>query len=334
MRYIIYFFSFFLLLPPLRAGEAINFRVVDSTKLGFFSPATKPNPWRYGFLTGGTVAAYSATVVGLNQAWYAGYPRSSFHFFNDWNGWRQMDKFGHAFTAYFESKWVGDMYAWAGIGDKKAAWIGAGAGMVFQTSLELLDAFSAEWGFSVGDMAFNTMGSGLYLSQALLWGEQRILLKMSSHRPNYSSAPIRATNSHEISSAAARAQNLFGTSFPELLFKEYNGQTLWLSGNVSAFLPKSSRFPRWLNVAVGYGIENVLGAERNSWTNANGSIFVAPMPPRMSQFYLSLDIDFERIPTRRPWLRSLFKVLNIFKIPFPTLELNSLGGLKLRPFYF
>lgn len=317
-------------------GAAGSAGIADTSapKLKFLEAAPTPHKPRVWILTGSTLAAYSATVVGLDRAWYAAYPRSRFHFFNDWNGWRQQDKFGHAFTAYFESQWIGHFYQWAGLPRQRAAVVGAGAGMLFQTSLELLDAFSAGWGFSVGDMAFNTLGSSLYLGQELLWKEQRIRLKMSSHRPKYSTTPIQAINSQEFTTADARARELYGTSLPELLFKEYNGQTLWVSANISAFLSKETRFPRWVNVAAGYSIENVLGAERNSWTNANGSIFVAPAYPRMSQYFLSLDIDFERIPTKKRWLRTLFKALNIFKIPFPALELNSMGQVKFHPFYF
>jgi hypothetical protein len=331
MKYILSIFIFLFFYSGIQAASNDSL----PSRLPFLAPAAKLNKARFWSLTTATTIAYSATVVGLDRAWYAGYPRSRFHFFDDWNGWRQMDKMGHAFTAYFESRWVGEMYVWAGVAERKAAYIGAGAGLLFQTSLEMLDGFSSAWGFSWGDMAFNTVGSGLYLGQQLAWKEQRIRLKMSSHRPRYSHSPIQATNSNEVSSVAERAQSLFGTSFPELLFKEYNGQTIWLSANIAAFLPNRPKYlPTWLNIAVGYGIENVLGAERNSWTNANGSIFVAPSPARMSQYFLSFDIDFERIKTRHRWLRTLFKVINIFKIPFPTLELNSAGHLRFRPFYF
>jgi len=80
-------------------------------------------------------------------------------------------------TAYFESKWVGDLYHWSGIPKKKARWIGFAGGMLFQATVELMDGFSEAWGFSWGDMAFNTLGSGIYLGQELLWNEQRIYFK-------------------------------------------------------------------------------------------------------------------------------------------------------------
>jgi hypothetical protein len=243
-----------------------------------------------------------------------------------------MDKAGHAYTTYFESKWVGDLYRWAGLPQRKAAYIGTAAGMLFQTSLEMLDGFSAQWGFSWGDMGFNALGAGLYLGQELAWQEQRIYGKLSIGRPPYSTAPLYSLSGNAQSSLAQRAENLYGRSLPELFFKEYNGQTIWLSINPSSFLAERPRWlPPWLNIALGYGIENVFGAERNSWRNADDEEFIAPSQyRRYSQYYLSLDLDWERIPTRKPWLKGLFKVLNIFKFPFPSLEYNSLGQWRGR----
>ena len=38
--------------------------------------------------------AYTVALVGLNQLWYADYPKSDFHFINDNEEWLQMDKLG------------------------------------------------------------------------------------------------------------------------------------------------------------------------------------------------------------------------------------------------
>ncbi len=310
----------------------------DSLRLGFWQRSEGIQKGRIWGLSSSLVVGYAATTIALDRVWYAAYPRSRFHFFNDWNGWRQMDKGGHAFTTYFESKWVGDMYYWAGMRKKKAALVGFATGMLFQSTLELLDGFSAQWGFSWGDMGFNALGGGLYLGQELLWQEQRIKLKLSSHRPRYSTAPLQAINGGAgQSSAEERARALYGRGLSSLLLKEYNGQTIWLSVNPASFCRERPRWlPAWVNVSVGYGIENVLGAQRNSWTDEAGNVFVVPpaQSMRMSQYFLSLDIDWERIPARRPFVRALLRVINIFKLPFPTLEINSQGRLRGYFLYF
>ena len=311
----------------------------DSTsnqKLRLFQSEPQFHKTRFGILTGSIATTYSATVIALDRAWYSNYPRSKFHSFNDWKQWRYMDKMGHAMTGYFESKWVGNLYRWAGVSQKHAQWIGFGSGMLFQTSLEILDGFSAQWGFSWGDMAFNTLGAGLYLSQELLWKEQRIKLKVSTHRPNYNTAPLQASNSTAVTTLKERANNLYGTSLPELFLKEYNGQTIWASIHIASFFKKNPKgLLAWLSLAVGYGIEDVYGARHNVWTNEANDIFHAPSTHQAySQYYLSLDIDFERIKTRHPWLKTLLGILNIFKVPFPTLEFNTKGKVHFRPFHF
>ena len=45
-------------------------------------------------------ALASIVTVGLQYLWYKKYPKSSFHFFDDNDEWLQMDKMGHATTAY------------------------------------------------------------------------------------------------------------------------------------------------------------------------------------------------------------------------------------------
>jgi hypothetical protein len=46
---------------------------------------------------------YSGALVGLNELWYSGDDRTSFHFFNDNAEWKQVDKFGHFYTAFHTS---------------------------------------------------------------------------------------------------------------------------------------------------------------------------------------------------------------------------------------
>src|SRR5450432_2615611 len=94
----------------------------------FLTPADTFNKHRTLIVAGTWTGIYAVTLVGLSQLWYADYPRSSFHFFNDNGEWLQMDKAGHAYTAYFESVWTTDALQWAGVKQNNAAWIGAATG--------------------------------------------------------------------------------------------------------------------------------------------------------------------------------------------------------------
>ena len=287
----------------------------------FLTPSDSLDKTRVCIVGTSWAVLYTGTMIGLSQVWYKDYPKTTFHFFNDNDEWLQMDKVGHTYTAYFESVWTTTALKWSGVNSKKSAWIGSATGFVFQCSIELLDGFSSGWGASTGDIAANFLGSSLSLSQYLLWNEQRIQMKFSAHPGNYPEGIQYRTN------------DLYGASVLERTVKDYNGQTDWLSVNPSSFLSnQKSKFPKWLNVAVGYGVDGLLGAESNSW-EVHGET-VASDISRVRQFYLSPDVDLTRIKTHSAFLKTFFAVANIIKIPAPTFEIDSKGDFKFYPLYF
>lgn len=257
---------------------------------------------------------YAGSMSVLYQFWYKNHPQSKFHFLNDNKEWLQMDKMGHATTAYYLGKLSYNSLRWSGLAEKKSVLFGGAMGIFYLTAIEILDGFSAKWGFSSGDMIANTFGSGLFVSQQLLWKEQRLQLKWSYHQSKY--APYRP--------------DLLGKNLSEEWVKDYNGQTYWLSANIKSFLSKEHKFPAWLNLAVGYGAEGMTGAAQNS-LRYNGTT----IPPfkRYRQFYLSGDIDISRIKTRSKTLHLILNALSFIKIPFPTLELSQ-GKIITHPLYF
>jgi len=337
-------FSFF---PRLRRGMLFTFSFLlftsstplpaqDSTRLSFFQPADTFHPTRFWVTVGGGAAIYSAASLGLYHAWYKGYELTGFHTFDDWGEWRHMDKAGHLFTAHMESSLAFKGALWTGMDRKAAAWTGAGVGMLLQTTIEVMDGFSAKWGFSWSDMAFNTLGSGLFLGQELAWQEQRIVMKTSYTEPRYPTAPILSVDGNHSTTLLARARELYGVSYPERFIKGYNGLTIWASVNPASFFPKERNpafLPRWLNVAGGYGAGNLFGGFENRW-EVDGVEFRLDdqLYPRYSRYYLSLDVDFTRIRTRSPVLKTLFSVVNWLKVPAPALEYNSLGRVRFHPF--
>jgi len=185
------------------------------------------------------LVGYSGAMVGLYAAWYKNYPQSNFHSFNDFPEWKQIDKIGHAYSAYAESKASMELWRWTGIDRKKRIWIGGMSGAFYQTVIEVLDAYSAEWGWSWSDFGANLLGSGMLVAQELAWDEQRIQFKFSFHRKSYNDASLNQ-----------RSDKIFGKSTAERFLKDYNGQTYWLSVNLKSFFPKS-KLPAWLNISIG-----------------------------------------------------------------------------------
>ena len=253
---------------------------------------------------------YGASMIGLNKIWYAGYPKSSFHYYNDAGEWLDMDKVGHAYTAYSLSRLSYRTWEWAGLSHKKAVLLAGFSGLAYQTVIETLDGYSSQWGWSWSDIGSNTIGVGLWMGQELLWKKQRVRLKFSAHYNKYSDKQLQD-----------RTNQFFGSVFTERLFKDYNAQTYWLSANLHDF-NKQLPVPKWLNIAVGYGADNMFGGYGNNWPSPNGDIIRDDIK-RYQQWYLSLDVDFEKIPTKKKWVKSMFFVLNAIKFPAPTLILSN-----------
>jgi len=333
LKFLLPRFSFIILLTLIAIS---SFGQRQEEKLRFFEIPDTLNKTRFWALNGSIAASYTGTMTLLSVAWYQGFERSRFHFFNDFGEWEDMDKAGHFFSTYFQSKWTSSLYQWTGVKERRAAYMGAIGGSIFQGGIEVLDGFSAKWGASAWDIVFNTGGAVTYLGQELLWEEQRISLKFSAHRPKYSTNPIQANNSMATTTIREHAENLYGTSFAEVALKDYNGLTIWASGNISAFIRKEdSKFPKWLNVAVGYSAENVYGGFGNGWSIGEDNYTLSEdLYPRYRQFLLAPDVDFTRIPTKSKGLKIFFGLLNIIKIPAPALEVNSLGKMKFHPVYF
>lgn len=270
-------------------------------------PSTTFNKKRLALVVGTETALYASSLYGLNELWYKDYPRSSFHLFDDSKEWLQVDKVGHTVTSYYIGRVGIGLMKWSGVERKKAIWYGGMLGSLYQSTIEVLDGYSTEWGFSVTDLAANTVGSLMVVGQELAWDEQRIVLKYSFQQSVFSK--YRPT--------------ILGSNFQENLLKDYNGQTYWLSANPSSFMGKESKFPKWLNIAIGYGAEGMTGGENNPLIfDANGNQLYFD---RYRQFYLSLDVDLTRIKTRSRFLRTIFYSVGFIKIPAPALEFTKRG---------
>ena len=278
----------------------------------FLTPSDTLNKNRQNTVIITEAALASATLIGLNQVWYADYPKSDFHFINDNDEWLQMDKIGHFYSAYHLGRFGAEALNWSGASPKKQLIYGAGLGFAFLTAVEVLDGYSAEWGASSGDIIANATGTALYVSQELLWKEQRITPKFSFHTTSY--AKLRP--------------DVLGNSLNEQILKDYNGQTYWLSANLHSFA-KQSKIPRWLNVAFGYGAEGMI-----SGNNQNENPDSLQNPVRLRKIYLSFDVDFTKINTKSHFLKTVFSVFNTIKIPAPTLEYTANKGFKAHLFYF
>jgi hypothetical protein len=277
-----------------------------------FKPSDSLNTKRQNSVIISEAVLATGTLIGLNQLWYAEYPKSNFHFINDNSEWLQMDKAGHVFSSYHLGRFSAEMLEWSGTSKKNQLLYGAGLGFAFLTAVEVLDGYSAEWGASSGDILANATGTALYVSQELIWKEQRITPKFSFNTTKY----------------ANYRPEVLGSSISEQVLKDYNGQTYWLSVNLYSFA-KDSKIPKWVNVALGYGAEGMITGR-----NENRTTYSTSNPQRFRQFYLSLDVDLTKIKTNSHFLKTVFSVFNTIKIPAPTIELVRFNEVKYHLIYF
>ena len=277
---------------------------------------------RIRLVTAGNIIGYGSVLIGFNSAWYSKYPRSRFHFFNDNAEWLQVDKAGHAYGAYIQSFGSYEMWRWSGLSRKQRIWIGGLSGIAYQSILETLDGFSAEYGWSWGDYAANIFGSGLFIAQELAWDDQKIKLKFSFHKKDYGAADLNT-----------RANTIFGSSEKERFFKDYNAATDWMSFNLRSFLP-ATKIPGWFSIAIGYGAEGMFGARSNIAKDKNGNvIFDRSDIERYRQWYIAPDIDLNKIKTKKKAVKFILSALNAFKFPAPAIEFSN-GKMKGHWIYF
>lgn len=267
--------------------------------------------YRIGWMASAVAISVPASIVGLNFAWHGKLPNQRFHLTKEDNGWLQMPKGSYflggskvAINSYY-------VFNWTGVNRKKNIWYAGIGSAVYMTMLETADGFTPS-GFSFTDWGMGVAGAAFTTAQLLKWREQKVNLKYSVHKSPY----------------AKYNPETLGTNRAQQWLKDYNGQTYWVSFSPWAW-SKSTKAPRWLCIAFGYGADGMLAAYNN---NVPGD--PPPTFTRYRQYYISLDIDLSKVKTRYKLVHFLFLALSNIKVPFPAFEFNSKEGLRFHPIYF
>ena len=261
-------------------------------------------------LSSTALGATSLSYFGLYNLWYKKYPQTSFHFFNDLDEWNHMDKMGHVFSSYQVAR-KSHLFL-----DKKniehPLEKSCFYSLFFMMGIEVLDGFSTEWGFSNYDLISNFIGTGLFYIQEKKFNTQFLKLKFSSHLSPY--ATCRPT--------------LLGNSFQENIFKDYNGQTYWITFDFNTRIQQKFKIFKYINLALGYSIDGFTGARYNPNLNCAECNNLK----RQSQYILSFDLDLTEIETKNKFLKLFFNAFSIIKFPTPALLIQSESQFKLLYF--
>ena len=277
-----------------------------SSNLNLYSKDTiqsKINKNFYKFLAVEGVVLTGA-ITYLKYEWYHDKKRVPFHFYNDFKGWNQVDKFGHFYASYLESNIGYSLLKKFRFSEKKSLYFGGFQGLVLETPIEFFDAYYQGWGFSLSDMAANAFGSLFFIMQQKFFGQQLIKPKLSFSKSIY----------------AKDANGLLGkNSLLSQFVYDYNGYTYWFSFSPNKIF-KLNKIPKWLNFAVGYGANGMLGEFENKLIYRGIEL---PNYKRFRQFYFSLDIDFSKVQTNSKFLKRVFNIISYIKVPMPTIELSN-----------
>ncbi len=260
----------------------------------------------------GTTVVYALTSYFLGKTWYT--KRVPFHSFNDNGEWLQMDKVGHATTAYAISRGEYELFRWSGVNERASVLTGSLVALLYQTTIELFDGRSEGWGFSKGDMVANAAGIALFMGQQYGFGEQKASLRYGWRQSIY----------------PQYRPNLLGKTVGNQMLKDYNGQQYWLSLNVASVLPVGPSFPRWLNLDLGYSGSGMTGGHANPpYFDAAGQEVKFT---RYRQFYIAPDLTLARLPgISGSGAQPLVSAGQFFKILAPSLEFSRLHGVRLHP---
>ena len=250
------------------------------------------------------------SYFGLYNLWYKNYPQTSFHFFNDIEEWNYMDKVGHIYSSYQVARKSHLFLVKKNIENpiEKSCFYS----LFFMLGIEVLDGFSRQWGFSNYDLLSNFIGTGIFYFQEKKFKRQLLKLKFSSHLSPY----------------AIHRPSLLGKNISQRIFKDYNGQTYWLTFDFNNKIQESVKIFKYLNFSLGYSIDGFVGARNNNVPNCAECNEIT----RQSQLLLSIDLDLSKIHTKNHILQLLLNSFSVIKFPAPTMILQDQS--EFRWLYF
>lgn len=254
------------------------------------------------------IGLLAMSQVGFSVFWYTDFGRFTFR--DDLHQWRGMDKLGHVMSAYQVARSNRVLCDLAGMEDRKAKNWSAISTTIFYTGIEVLDGFSNDYGFSWSDFAANAAGIGL--ASLPLKYQERFSLKFSYSKTKYPEF----------------RPEILGEGKVERVFKDYNGQTYWLS----FWQPKGQHWYDFIGLSVGYGANGMYGGSFNPDTNAVGVRL--PSEFRARQLYLTLDFNLEGLAPNHPKWQKWLRLLDFIKVPLPGLVWEEQKGIRFLPIAF
>jgi hypothetical protein len=228
-------------------------------------------------------------------------PTTKFHSIGwneDFEKYKWMDKYGHFLHSYFASDLFSSGYRWSGFSGENSVYYGALSGWLWMLQIEIADAFFEAWGFSWGDLLFNTLGSGFSLLQQLY---PEILGGLQPKVSYHTSDALRERRYNN------GANNIID---------DYEGLTWWLGVNVYHYMPKTvqNTYPDWLKpfgFAIGHSATGIADDPQGG----------------KREIFFGLDFDLRKLSygNESGLIRFLKNELNIIRLPLPAVKITPHG---------
>jgi len=246
----------------------------------------------------------TATAIGLSywyvqNSWWSD-KKVSFHFDNgaDLKYALNVDKAGHFMGGLQAADFFSSSMRWSGMEHKKSLYYGAFFGSGLQLAIEIKDAYAPYWGFSSWDLALGTAGAVWPILQYQNPNLRSINFKFSYYK--------RSQIYWQLEKQRGKTPSQYAWQ------DDYPNQTYWMTFPLNNF-SKNIFFPEWLNIAVGFGLDESQYLDEN--LSKKGG---------QNEWYIALDYD---IPTllkkwNTPTGKTIKNWLNYIHLPAPTIRIS------------
>lgn len=242
------------------------------------------------------VAALGGSYYYVQNAWW-NEKQIAFHFDDgsDKVYALNVDKAGHFLGGMQTADLFSGSMQWAGMSEKKALWYGGFFGSALQLAIEMKDAYAPYWGFSKEDFLIGSAGAFLPVAQQQYSTLNAFDLKFSYWK--------RHDTYWDLEKQRGK------TPYKYAWQDDYVNQTYWLSIDINHFHEK---FPDWLNVAIGFGLDETQHLNGNS-KKVGGN----------NEWYIAIDYDLPKMLKKfnSPTAKKIKHWLNYFHIPSPTIRI-------------
>jgi hypothetical protein len=220
--------------------------------------------------------------TGYNWWWKGNYHPFQMRYEGYFNNYSLgVDKVGHFYISHLYFHTIYDVMKWGGFSKQSVLLTSIGIPALYAVTIEIADGFTT-YHFSWDDLGANLLGIGLGV-----WQKHSKLASCFQVKWSYYPSSFTPWKNSNLS-----------------LSDDYDGHIYWLSLDVYHLLPEKARiyWPKWLNLAGGYGVQ---GAS------------VGSVGSMRRKFVAGIDFNLRNIPFKNPNLKLLAGMLDNFKFPAP-----------------